>query len=235
MVEADSHLKLLPTSTLDIYKVFEHIAMLFIVIKDEAAELLLAGCCLTPLLQTCQSIPCRSSISPPPCRHRHTPRPCRRPRHVMVDALVTQLPPTFAADCHPLSSCSLRWLLLAFTALLSMVGCCVRACFALCSLSPAFNIASGEFFATSRHPLLPPIASHLSSCSHCWPLVFATLPSMVGCCVHACFAILLSFRHPPPALIISCRCAGINAFVTACHPLLPPITSHSPLALIASH
>ncbi len=28
MVEADSHLKLLPTSMLDIYKVFEHIAML---------------------------------------------------------------------------------------------------------------------------------------------------------------------------------------------------------------
>jgi hypothetical protein len=30
MVEADSHLKLLPTSILDIYKVFEHINMLFI-------------------------------------------------------------------------------------------------------------------------------------------------------------------------------------------------------------
>ncbi len=29
MVEADSHLKLLPPSTLDIYKVFEHIHMLF--------------------------------------------------------------------------------------------------------------------------------------------------------------------------------------------------------------
>jgi hypothetical protein len=28
MVEADSHLKLLPSSMLDIYKVFEHIAML---------------------------------------------------------------------------------------------------------------------------------------------------------------------------------------------------------------
>jgi hypothetical protein len=28
MVEADSHLKLLPTSILDIYKVLEHIAML---------------------------------------------------------------------------------------------------------------------------------------------------------------------------------------------------------------
>ncbi len=28
MVEADSHLKLLPPSMLDIYKVFEHIAML---------------------------------------------------------------------------------------------------------------------------------------------------------------------------------------------------------------
>jgi hypothetical protein len=30
MVEADSHLKLLPTSILDIYKVFEHTPMLFI-------------------------------------------------------------------------------------------------------------------------------------------------------------------------------------------------------------
>ena len=29
MVEAEGHLKLLPTSTLDIYKVFEHIDMLF--------------------------------------------------------------------------------------------------------------------------------------------------------------------------------------------------------------
>jgi hypothetical protein len=29
MVEADSQLKLLPTSILDIYKVFEHIDMLF--------------------------------------------------------------------------------------------------------------------------------------------------------------------------------------------------------------
>jgi hypothetical protein len=33
MVEADSHLKLLPTSTLDIYKVFEHIYMLFMGIR----------------------------------------------------------------------------------------------------------------------------------------------------------------------------------------------------------
>jgi hypothetical protein len=33
MVEADSLLKLLPTSILDIYKVFEHIDMLPIVIK----------------------------------------------------------------------------------------------------------------------------------------------------------------------------------------------------------
>jgi hypothetical protein len=33
MVEADSHLKLLPTSILDIYKVFEHIDMLSIVIE----------------------------------------------------------------------------------------------------------------------------------------------------------------------------------------------------------
>jgi hypothetical protein len=33
MVEADSHLKLLPTSIIDIYKVFEHIDMLFISIQ----------------------------------------------------------------------------------------------------------------------------------------------------------------------------------------------------------
>ena len=33
MVEADSHLKRLPTSILDMYKVFEHIDMLFIGIQ----------------------------------------------------------------------------------------------------------------------------------------------------------------------------------------------------------
>jgi hypothetical protein len=33
MVEADSHLKLLPTSILDMYKVFEHIDMLYICIQ----------------------------------------------------------------------------------------------------------------------------------------------------------------------------------------------------------
>jgi hypothetical protein len=33
MVEADSHLKLLPVSILDIYKVFEHIDMLSINIQ----------------------------------------------------------------------------------------------------------------------------------------------------------------------------------------------------------
>jgi hypothetical protein len=33
MVEADSHLKLLPASMLTIYKVFEHIDMLFIGIR----------------------------------------------------------------------------------------------------------------------------------------------------------------------------------------------------------
>jgi hypothetical protein len=33
MVEAEGHLKLLPTSILDIYKVFEHIDMLSIVIE----------------------------------------------------------------------------------------------------------------------------------------------------------------------------------------------------------
>jgi hypothetical protein len=34
MVEADSHLKLLPTSILDIYKVFEHIDMLSMGIQN---------------------------------------------------------------------------------------------------------------------------------------------------------------------------------------------------------
>ncbi len=33
MLEADSHLKLLPASILDLYKVFEHIDMLFICIQ----------------------------------------------------------------------------------------------------------------------------------------------------------------------------------------------------------
>jgi hypothetical protein len=33
MVEADGHFKLLPTSILDIYKVFEHIDMLYIYIQ----------------------------------------------------------------------------------------------------------------------------------------------------------------------------------------------------------
>ncbi len=33
MVEADSHLKLLPTSILDIYKVFEHMGILSIAIE----------------------------------------------------------------------------------------------------------------------------------------------------------------------------------------------------------
>ncbi len=36
MVEADSHLKLLPTSSLDIYKVFEHIDMLSMGIQYQA-------------------------------------------------------------------------------------------------------------------------------------------------------------------------------------------------------
>jgi hypothetical protein len=35
MVEADSHLKLLPASILDIYKVFEHIDMLSIGIRQQ--------------------------------------------------------------------------------------------------------------------------------------------------------------------------------------------------------
>ena len=35
MVEADSHLKLLPASNLDIYKVFEHIDMLSIGIQQQ--------------------------------------------------------------------------------------------------------------------------------------------------------------------------------------------------------
>ncbi len=35
MVEADNHLKLLPLSILDIYKVFEHIDMLSIIIHQQ--------------------------------------------------------------------------------------------------------------------------------------------------------------------------------------------------------
>ncbi len=35
MVEADSHIKLLPTSILDIYKVFEHIDMLSMDIQQQ--------------------------------------------------------------------------------------------------------------------------------------------------------------------------------------------------------
>jgi hypothetical protein len=35
MVEADTHLKLLPASTLDIYKVFEHIDMLSMGIQQK--------------------------------------------------------------------------------------------------------------------------------------------------------------------------------------------------------
>jgi hypothetical protein len=40
MVEADSHLKLLPTSILDIYTVFEHIDMLFIGIQQSSYTVL---------------------------------------------------------------------------------------------------------------------------------------------------------------------------------------------------
>ncbi len=39
MVEADSHLKLLPTSILDMYKVIEHIDMLSISIQYMAAKM----------------------------------------------------------------------------------------------------------------------------------------------------------------------------------------------------
>jgi hypothetical protein len=39
MVEADSYLKLLPTSLLDIYKVFEHIDMLSIGIRYSLTQL----------------------------------------------------------------------------------------------------------------------------------------------------------------------------------------------------
>ncbi len=39
MVEADSHLKLLPTSILDIYKVFEHIDIISIGMQYSLAQL----------------------------------------------------------------------------------------------------------------------------------------------------------------------------------------------------
>jgi hypothetical protein len=42
MVEADSHLKLLPTSILDIYKVFEHIDMLSMGIQQQRYTVLSA-------------------------------------------------------------------------------------------------------------------------------------------------------------------------------------------------
>ncbi len=41
MVEADSHLKLLPTFILDIYKVFEHIDMLDIGIQQQPQTVIL--------------------------------------------------------------------------------------------------------------------------------------------------------------------------------------------------
>jgi hypothetical protein len=41
MVEADSHLKLLPTSKLDVYKVFEHIDMLSMGIQYQPYKVLL--------------------------------------------------------------------------------------------------------------------------------------------------------------------------------------------------
>jgi hypothetical protein len=43
MVEADSHLKLLPTSILDLYKVFEHIDMLSMDIQYQPYTVLPTG------------------------------------------------------------------------------------------------------------------------------------------------------------------------------------------------
>ena len=60
-------------------------------------------------------------------------------------------------------------------------------------------------------------------------LVFAALPSMVGCCIFARFVGLL------PAFIISCRRASVNAFIAGQCFLSPPITGHSCLPLLLSH
>ena len=112
---------------------------------------LMIGSCLNPLWQTCFSIPHHHLISPHPGFHSNPPWPmlsCHQP------------PPAFAANCQPLYSCSCHQPLLAFTTLLSMVGCCIHACFALCSLPPAFIIASINAFVTSQHPLLLPFTSY---------------------------------------------------------------------------
>ena len=44
MVEADSHLKLLPVSILDIYKVFEHIDKLSICIEEQPYTVIPTQC-----------------------------------------------------------------------------------------------------------------------------------------------------------------------------------------------
>jgi hypothetical protein len=55
MVEADSHLKLIPTSILDIYKVFEHIDMLSIGIQYQPYTVIptLLGAQILGLWVTC--------------------------------------------------------------------------------------------------------------------------------------------------------------------------------------
>ena len=84
-----------------------------------------------------------------------------------------------------------------------------------------------------QHCLLPAFLvvecpHHRSIASSCRQplLAFITLPSMVGPCVHARFAIC----SPLPAFII----ANVDAFVDGCRPFLLPIAIHFPLALIAS-
>ena len=85
---------------------------------------------------------------------------------------------------------------------------------------------------SSSHCLLP--AFFIVECLHhrsitsspCRPLLaFTSLPSMVGCYVHA----QLALCSPPPAFII----ASVDAFVDGRCPLLP-IAIHCPLALITS-
>ncbi len=74
---------------------------------------------------------------------------------------------------------------------------------------------------------MPPFAAHcqpLSSCSHCQPLlIFAALPLMVGGCVYARFVVRRVFRHPLPALTISCHFTSINTSLLDTAPFCCPL------------
>ena len=106
--------------------------------------------------------------------------------------------PPFWLLSAPIAS-SHHQLLLAFTTLTSMVGCCVHAHFVVrrpfhCLL-PTFIIYNHcvglNAFVAGRHPPLPPI--------HHQPqlLAFAALPSMVGCCILHPISSSTHFHHRP--------------------------------------